>query len=323
MKLVAIETLIPASYNPRRVDPERLQLVKLSLQKLGWLLSTFATQSGELLSGHQRTHVARDLSYQLVPCEFLPDMDDRARKAINILFNRSTNDMDIDAVPAELHRQLQEHSIEDLAAALPDRPDCFPCMDAAEEPVGPLLRANEGRWIPYAKNVAVSLRRHGIIMPVIVDPAGIVINGIGRLQDAAEQGAATVRVIHLTEEQARFAAVTLNLLSMEFAACFLCMMFMPPARRGVWLQQLVTKIKPGGALVIFDKFEPHSGYMAAVMMRLALAGKIAQGVPAQEILDKELSLAGVQRPLARSEIPAEAVEIFRFGDFAGWIIEGR
>lgn len=107
----------------------------------------------------------------------------------------------------------------------------------------------------------------------------------------------------------------------EFAACFLCMMFMPPGRRADWLQDLITKIKPGGALVIFDKLEPESGYMASVMLRLALAGKVAQGVPASEILAKELSLSGVQRPLRRSEIPDSAVEIFRFGDFAGWVIE--
>lgn len=41
-----------------------------------------------------------------------------------------------------------------------------------------------------------------------------------------------------------------------------------------------------------------------------------------EIVAKELSLAGVQRPLRRTEIPERAVEIFRFGDFAGWISEG-
>ena len=51
-----------------------------------------------------------------------------------------------------------------------------------------------------------------------------------------------------------------------------------------------------------------------------LAGKVAAGVNAREVLAKELSLAGVQRPLAQHELPG-AVEIFRFGDFAGWIIE--
>lgn len=65
----------------------------------------------------------------------------------------------------------------------------------------------------------------------------------------------------------------------EFATCFLCLMFMPPGRRAEWLASLTGRIKPGGALVIFDKFEPVTGYAATVLWRLALAGKVAQGVP--------------------------------------------
>ena len=60
------------------------------------------------------------------------------------------------------------------------------------------------------------------------------------------------------------------------------------------------------------------------LSRLALAGKVATGTPASEIVAKELSLGGVQRPLDPGLVDGwgEAVEFFRFGDFAGWIIEG-
>jgi hypothetical protein len=78
-------------------------------------------------------------------------------------------------------------------------------------------QGNSGRWIPYAKNVAVSLRKRGVVMPVIVDPDGIVINGIGRLQDAAERDVQSLKFIHLDALEARFASLTLNLLSMDFA----------------------------------------------------------------------------------------------------------
>ena len=57
------------------------------------------------------------------------------------------------------------------------------------------------------------------------------------------------------------------------------------------------------------------------MSRLALAGKIENGANARDVIDKELSLSGVQRPLDPAEL-GDAVEFFRFGDFAGWIIEG-
>ena len=40
------------------------------------------------------------------------------------------------------------------------------------------------------------------------------------------------------------------------------------------------------------------------------------------MIKKELSLSGIQRPLYPGELGEDAVEVFRFGDFAGWIIEG-
>lgn len=40
------------------------------------------------------------------------------------------------------------------------------------------------------------------------------------------------------------------------------------------------------------------------------------------MMRKELSLSGVQRPLYKGELGSDAVEVFRFGDFAGWLIEG-
>jgi tRNA (cmo5U34)-methyltransferase len=81
-------------------------------------------------------------------------------------------------------------------------------------------------------------------------------------------------------------------------------------------------VKPGGAIVVFDKCQPVTGYPATVMQRLTLAGKVSAGVDSREIIAKELSLAGAQRPIAPSELPRGAVEIFRFGEFAGWLIEG-
>lgn len=107
----------------------------------------------------------------------------------------------------------------------------------------------------------------------------------------------------------------------DLVVCFLCLMFIRPRYRRALVTRLVDALNPGGALIIFDKSVPVCGYPSVVMQRLALAGKAEAGVPADEILKKELSLSGVQRPLERHEIPARAVEIFRFGDFAGWLIE--
>jgi hypothetical protein len=217
VKLVAIDKLIPASYNPRKVDPERLALVELSIKKLGWVLPVYATETGELLSGHQRTHVARSLGYTHAPTVVLPPMDDRTRKAINILFNRSTNDMDIDTVSAEIKEQLLSCNPKELAASLPDLKDSYPCMSAQRLPVAPYIKANAGNWIQYARNVAGSLYKKQIVMPIVVDKKMNVINGIGRLQLAAEKNLTHADFVILDQSHADFAKAMLNLLSMDFA----------------------------------------------------------------------------------------------------------
>lgn len=107
----------------------------------------------------------------------------------------------------------------------------------------------------------------------------------------------------------------------DLAVCFLSLMFVPPAKRQGFIAMLREQVRPGGAIVIFDKTVPATGYVATVLWRLALAGKVAAGADARDVIAKELSLSGVQRPLSPNELTG-AVEIFRFGDFAGWIIEG-
>ncbi|RIW04144.1 hypothetical protein D2T81_11665 [Azospirillum brasilense] len=46
------------------------------------------------------------------------------------------------------------------------------------------------------------------------------------------------------------------------------------------------------------------------------------GVDPAEIVAKELSLGGVQRPITADIVGGDAIEWFRFGEFAGWLLEG-
>ena len=110
----------------------------------------------------------------------------------------------------------------------------------------------------------------------------------------------------------------------DFAVAFLVVMFLPVSKRKEWLYQMTRKIKPGGSLLVFDKCEQSSGYVGTVVSRLAMAEKLRNGIPADQVLEKELSLAGVQRPIDMTDtIPSNSTELFRFGDFAGWIIENK
>ena len=60
IQLVSTSFVTGAEYNPRKRDPERFDLVKLSLSKLGWVLPMYVTEEGEVLSGHQRLDAAID-----------------------------------------------------------------------------------------------------------------------------------------------------------------------------------------------------------------------------------------------------------------------
>jgi tRNA (cmo5U34)-methyltransferase len=106
----------------------------------------------------------------------------------------------------------------------------------------------------------------------------------------------------------------------DVAICYLVMMFMPVGARREFIAKLRASLKPGGAIVIVDKCEAATGYQATVLWRLTLAGKVAAGVEPKQIIAKELSLGGVQRPLDPAILGEDAAEWFRFGEFAGWII---
>jgi ParB-like chromosome segregation protein Spo0J len=56
--LESIDAVRPSTYNPRSAVPERLDLIELSLRKLGFIAPIFADSDGEILSGHQRHLVA-------------------------------------------------------------------------------------------------------------------------------------------------------------------------------------------------------------------------------------------------------------------------
>ena len=109
----------------------------------------------------------------------------------------------------------------------------------------------------------------------------------------------------------------------DFAVCFLLLMFLPPADQARTYRRLLDNLRPGGALLIFDKTCEFDGYLSTVVHRLALAGKVATGVDSDEIIKKELSLAGAQRPFIPRDVfqsTSNVREVFRFGEFAGWVV---
>lgn len=102
---------------------------------------------------------------------------------------------------------------------------------------------------------------------------------------------------------------------------FLTAQFMTPSERQRELRRCLADMRSGGALIVFDRFVGVGGYAGQLSSRLAMAGKYEAGATPDEIIQKELSLVGVQRPLREEELPETPVPIFRCGDFAGFVIE--
>lgn len=105
----------------------------------------------------------------------------------------------------------------------------------------------------------------------------------------------------------------------DLAVCFLTFMFILPSKRQGVFELLKRKIKSGGALVVVDKFEGNGGYADTVMRRMTMRQKLASGETAKNIIDKELSLSGVQRPLGVEF--TEGDRFFQIGEFQGIIFQ--
>jgi len=218
--LEPISAVRPSAYNPRSAVPERLELIGLSLRKLGFIAPIFADADGEILSGHQRHLVASGMGATHVPVCRTKALPLQQRKALNIVFNRATNDFDFHHTPERVTRELRALDLAGLAAPIADKEvgssGFLRCLHPAEIPVKDLCRANSGRWIQYARNIAGTLHRSGILMPLVCRRDLTVINGIGRLELLAEKGSAFAPVVFVTDEEAEFARAMMNLLSMEF-----------------------------------------------------------------------------------------------------------
>lgn len=117
--------------------------------------------------------------------------------------------------------------------------------------------------------------------------------------------------------------ISCKIVEYDVAICFLTVMFMSPAVRYVWLEEFFAKCKTGGALIVVDKVESEKGYIGTAFSRLTLSEKIKANISKDEIIDKELSLAGIQRPIEPKRLPGQPVEFFRFADFIGWVIEKK
>jgi tRNA (cmo5U34)-methyltransferase len=187
-------------------------------------------------------------------------------------------------------------------------------------------------WYDLATNAITHIARHYIPEGGLVYDLGAATGNIGRaiapvLED---RGARLIGIDPSAEMVKRYEAPGEIVCAkaedhdyegFDLAVVFLTLMFVEPRKRCGLMNKLRHACRPGGAIVVFDKLEPAGGYLSTVFYRLTLAGKRAAGVEAAEIIEKELSLSGVQRPIVEGQLGGESYQWFRFGAFAGWLIE--
>lgn len=188
-------------------------------------------------------------------------------------------------------------------------------------------------WYDLATGIVAHLVRSYLPTGGDVLDVGCSTGNIGRaLSDMLDARDANLLGIDASEEMkavydapGEFAVVDatvfdFNSLKPDVIVCFLSLMFVAPKDRGPLIYRMQKSIKPGGALIVFDKMTPRPGYVGTVAYRLTLAAKHEAGASSDEVIRKELSISGLQRPMAEEELSGFC-EVFRFGDFAGLVWE--
>lgn len=102
--------------------------------------------------------------------------------------------------------------------------------------------------------------------------------------------------------------------------CFLTLMFIPKHLRPALIQSWYNALQPNGCIVLVDKQMNQGGLFGLANYRLTLANKLAHGVAPEEVMKKEMSLAGVQFPIPNNMNKCWN-KFFQYGDFVGYVLE--
>ena len=216
VKNAAISSLYLDPSNPRKNDAARMGLLKLSLVKLGFIQPLLVTPKGMLLSGHQRTTVAREIDFKMVPTVTV-DLTEEQIRGVNILLNRATNDFNAFDTGSKSHGQLDMIQVIAAAEALPDFVgENWFALNCKMEAITPLVQGLAEKYDKKATNMALVPARMGIKIPIVASKSGKIVNGVYRAFAALESGETHWPVIRIPDEHAEVAMNFLNYLSMDY-----------------------------------------------------------------------------------------------------------
>ena len=212
---IPVDSLRPDETNPRKPDQARMALLRLSIQKLGFILPIFCTPDGMVLSGHQRLAVAKSLGISRIPA-IRVRIKESDIKGVNILFNRSSNDFTAFDTGIKAGEKLKYSDVLDAASGLPDFEGEFYAYQYEDRLVRDIPVDDASKYDKKASVMASSLARMGVIIPIVLSESGRVVNGVHRLFSAKESGELEWPVVVIPDSIAEVSSLFLNYLSMDF-----------------------------------------------------------------------------------------------------------
>ena len=111
---VDIDSLKPASYNPRNIDAEEMASLKRSLKQFGFVdPAIIRKKDNMIIGGHQRIEAAKNLGWDKVPV-IVMDVSANDAKLLNVALNKISGDWD-DVKLASLLKELKyDSSVDEL-----------------------------------------------------------------------------------------------------------------------------------------------------------------------------------------------------------------
>lgn len=129
---IKVEELNEAAYNPRiqlTPDMPEYQKLKRSIEEFGNAVPiVWNKKTGNVVGGHQRLTVLKDMGYESVPCSIV-ELDEKEEKLLNIALNKIKGEWDYDKLEKILKDFDYEvatasgFSAEEIAIILADNSD--------------------------------------------------------------------------------------------------------------------------------------------------------------------------------------------------------
>ena len=138
MRMIGVDEIVPAHYNPRRISEDKIKQLEESIKENGFCLPVLVNASNNvIIAGHQRTKAAKRLGITEVPCFMI----DGISETDEILFNQFHNGTDeernakvelkSEVNPANLINHIENFKAETNGPTFGEAStDCFEIMDS-------------------------------------------------------------------------------------------------------------------------------------------------------------------------------------------------